>query len=100
MFKDIKGGHVMLSVGGKCKTVNIAVHSGVEGALYAKVSGNWYSQLKVTKQDGNSGRSASDHNWSHLHIPASHNRIGDSAFGTVQVECVVEKTKKKLGLKK
>jgi hypothetical protein len=100
MFKDIKGGHVMISVGGKFKTVNIAVHSGVPGSLWAKTNGNWYTQLKVTKQDGASGKTASGYGWSHLRIPPTYNRIADTPFGTVQVESVAEKVKKRLGLKK
>lgn len=94
MFKDIKGGHVMLKVGGKCKTVNIAILGGLELGLYAKVHGNWYSQLL------NNGRTMGDHGWSHLHIPASHNRIDDSPTGRIQVECVATKVAKRLGVEK
>lgn len=94
MFKDIKGGHVMLKVGGKCKTVNIAVHSNVEGGLFAKVSGGWYTAMYV------SGTTISGHGWEHLHLPPSHNRIDYDKYGRVQVECVATKVAKKLGVKK
>ena len=94
MFKDIKGGHVMLKVGGKCKTVNIAVHSNVEGKLFAKVSGSWYSGMN------SNGTTISGHGWEHLHLPPSHNRIDDNKYGRIKVECVATKVAKRLGVEK
>ncbi len=93
MFKDIKDGYVMLHVGGRCKTVNIATFSG-EPALYAKVSGGWYSALLENS------KTRHGYNWQKLNVPAAYNIVKSTAHGVIQVECVAAKVAKKLGVKK